>query len=89
MATGLPVVVSEAGGSPEVVQHEVNGLLVPVKNAPALANALIRLLDEPGWAKQLGLAASQRVANNFSLDRVGQELNAVYEDLVRQKNLLS
>ena len=88
MASGLPVVVSEAGGSPEVVQSEVNGLVVPVKNAPALAHALIRLLDDPQWAKQLGLAASQRVADFFSLDRLGQELNEIYAELVKQKNLL-
>ena len=87
MASGLPVVVSEAGGSPEVVQHEVNGLLVPVKNVSALAQALIRLLDDPDWAKQLGLAASQRVVDNFSLDRLGQELNEIYLDLIKQKNL--
>ncbi len=88
MASGLPVVVSEAGGSPEVIQSEVNGLLVPVKNAPALAHALIRLLDDPDWAKQLGLAASQRVADYFSLDRLGQELNEIYAELVQQQNLL-
>lgn len=88
MASGLPVVVSDAGGSPEVVQSEVNGLLVPVKNVPALTQALIRLLADPDWAKQMGLAASQRVADNFSLDRLGQELNEMYLELVRQKNLL-
>jgi glycosyltransferase involved in cell wall biosynthesis len=87
MASALPVVVSEAGGSPEVVQHEVNGLLVPVKNVSALAQALIRLLDDPEWARQLGLAASQRVVDHFSLDRLGQELNEIYLDLIKQKNL--
>jgi len=87
MASGLPVVVSEAGGSPEVVQHEINGLLVPVKNVSALAQALIRLLDEPNWARQLGLAAARRVAEHFSLDRLGQELNEIYLDLIKQKNL--
>jgi glycosyltransferase involved in cell wall biosynthesis len=89
MASGLPVVVSEAGGSPEVVHHEVNGLLVPVKNAPAFAQALIRLLANPDWAKQLGLAAAQRVADNFSLDCLGQELNEIYKELAKQKNLLN
>ncbi len=89
MAMGLPVVVSEAGGSPEVVQHEVNGLLVPVKDSSALAGALLRLLENPGWAKQLGLAASRRVADHFSLARLGQELNEMYDELVRQKDLLA
>jgi glycosyltransferase involved in cell wall biosynthesis len=89
MASGLPVVVSDAGGSPEVVHHEVNGLLVPVKDVPALAQALERLLADPGWAKQLGSAASQRLANTFSLNRLGQELNGIYKELAHRKNLLT
>jgi glycosyltransferase involved in cell wall biosynthesis len=87
MAAGLPVVVSAVGGSPEVVQHEVNGLLVPVKDVAALAQALLRLLSDPALAERLGLAASRRVAANFSLERVGQELNDIYLKLIRQKNL--
>jgi D-inositol-3-phosphate glycosyltransferase len=80
-------VVSEAGGSPEVVQSEVNGLLVPVKNVPALTRALIRLLADPDWARQLGLAALQRVAAHFSLNRLRQELNEIYLELLKQKKL--
>ena len=87
MALGLPVVVSEAGGSPEVVQHEVNGLLVPVKDPQALAQALRRLLDHPPLAARLGQAAAQRVAAVFSLERLGQELNALYDNLVQGRQL--
>jgi glycosyltransferase involved in cell wall biosynthesis len=88
MAVGLPVVVSDAGGSPEVVQSEVNGLLVPVKDVPALTQALNRLLADPEWAKKLGQAAAQRVADHFSLDRLGQEFNELYQELARRKKLL-
>jgi glycosyltransferase involved in cell wall biosynthesis len=86
MAAGLPVVVSNVGGSPEVVQHEIDGLLVPVKDVAALAQALIRLLSDPALAQRLGLAASQRVAGNFSLDRLGRELNEIYIKLCESKN---
>jgi glycosyltransferase involved in cell wall biosynthesis len=88
MASGLPVIVSEAGGSPEVVQHEVNGLLVPVKDAEALAQALIRLLSDPVQAKKLGLAAAEHVAAKFSLLRLAQELNEIYLDLASRNHLL-
>jgi len=70
------------------VQHEVNGLLVPVKEVAALAQALLRLLSDPALAKRLGLAASRRVAANFSLERVGQELNEIYLELANQKHLM-
>lgn len=85
MAMGLPVVVSQAGGSPEVVQDGVNGLLIPVKDPAALAQAVLRLLAQPGWARQLGQAAAQDVAAHFSLDRLGQELNNLYGQLVKEK----
>lgn len=81
MAVGLPVVVSTAGGSPEVVEHEKTGLLVPVRDSAALAQALRRLLADPAWARQLGQAAARQVANRFSLDRVGQELTTLYQAL--------
>ena len=41
----------------EVVRHEVNGLLVPVKDATALANAIESLHLDPAWARQLGLTS--------------------------------
>ena len=41
----------------EVVTHEVNGLLVPVKDATALANAIERLHLDPAWARQLSLTS--------------------------------
>jgi L-malate glycosyltransferase len=88
MAAGLPVVVTNVGGSPEVVQSEINGLLIPAKDPAALAQALKRLLSDPALAQRLGSAASRHVAANFSLDRLGQELNTLYLDLLRQKHLL-
>ncbi len=89
MAVGLPVVASAVGGTPEVVAHEVNGLLVPAQDATALAQALERLLAQPAWATRLGEAAAATVARKFSLDRLGRELNQVYEDLCRQRGVLS
>ena len=71
MAAGLPVVVSDVGGSPEVVRSGVNGLLIPARDPSALARALLRLLSDPALGQKLGSAASQQVAANFSLDRVG------------------
>ena len=49
----------------EVVAHEVNGLLVPVKDATALANAIERLHLDPAWSRQLGLAVRERAIAEF------------------------
>ncbi len=50
---GVPVVSTAAGGIPEIIQHEKNGLLAPVGDAPALARLLERLFNEPALQTQL------------------------------------
>lgn len=85
MAAGLPVIVSEVGGLPEVVQHEENGLLIPVGDAEALAHSLSRVLRDPLWAQTLGEKARREVKTRFSLERLGQEINAIYDELVLRR----
>ncbi len=70
MSFGLPVIVSDASPGPlEFVEHNVNGLVVPVENAEALESALERLVSEPGLRHRLGAAARRRVAE-FSVANV-------------------
>jgi len=85
MAAGLPVIVSKVGGLPEVVRHEENGLLVPVGDAGALAQGLASLLADPAWAQALGEQARRDVETHYSLDRLGREINEIYEELVQKK----
>ena len=54
MAAGLPVIATAVGGLPEVVEDGVTGLLIPPRDAEALAGALERLLADPAWARKLG-----------------------------------
>jgi glycosyltransferase involved in cell wall biosynthesis len=56
----LPLVTTDAPGCREVVTHEVDGLLVPVKDANALAQAIERLHQNPALAREPGLAARAR-----------------------------
>ena len=51
---GRPVVATRAGGTPEIVEHEVNGLLVERGDTAALAAALERVLADRGLAQRLG-----------------------------------
>lgn len=61
MASGLPVVVSEATGAAEYVTDGVEGFVVPTADQDALAQALGRLLDDPERAAEMGRAARRRV----------------------------
>jgi glycosyltransferase involved in cell wall biosynthesis len=60
-AVGRPVIASRVGGLPEIVEHEVDGLLVPPKDPAALADAMDRILDDRAFAASLGERAAARV----------------------------
>jgi glycosyltransferase involved in cell wall biosynthesis len=85
MAAGLPVIVSEVGGLPEIVRHEENGLLIPPKDPEALARSLARLLENPGLAASLGQKAREHIETHYSLEKMGQVVNAAYDELVKKK----
>lgn len=68
MASGLPVIASRIGGNIDAVADGETGLLFAVKDAAALAAAILALHDNPARRQNMGAAARQRVADNFSLD---------------------
>jgi glycosyltransferase involved in cell wall biosynthesis len=81
-ACALPLVTTDAPGCREVVTHEVDGLLVPVKDASALANAIERLHKDPALARQLGLAARAHALREFDERIVIGQTLAVYGELL-------
>lgn len=68
MASGLPVVSTNISGVPELIEHGVNGLLTPQKDARALADAVARLLDAPALRRELGGAAREKVCRLFDAE---------------------
>ncbi len=73
MAAGLPVVVTDVGGNPEIVEEGAHGYLVAREDADAAAAAMLRVLDESGRAQAMGRRARQRASERFQLSRtVGQ-----------------
>jgi glycosyltransferase involved in cell wall biosynthesis len=82
MAAGAPVVATRVGGTPEAVEEGVTGLLVPPRDAPALAQAICKLLQSPDLASRFGQAGRQRVAEQFSLERMARETEHLYLKLL-------
>ncbi len=68
MAMGLPVVASDVSGIPELVTHEVSGLLVPPDDVRRLAAGIARCLDDRPLADRLGVAARAVVVERFDND---------------------
>ena len=79
MAASKPVVGTTAGGIPEAVEDGVTGILVPPHNAAALADAIVRLLQDEALRRRMGEAGLERVRARFSVDRMVDETLAVYE----------
>ena len=78
MAAGRPVVGTAVGGTPELIEDGVTGLLVPRHDPAALAAACERLLDDPALAARLGDAARQRAETRFSTEASVDRLLALY-----------
>lgn len=81
MAMEKPVIATNVGGPPEIVDHETNGLLVPPADVDALADAMLRLARDREWSQHLGKAGRARVARDFDIARTVQRTQKVYEEL--------
>ncbi len=82
MAAGLPVVVSRVGGSEELVEDGVTGLLVSAEDSAALSAAFLRYLRNPKEAKQMAQSGREFVTRNFSFDRLVREVDELYTALL-------
>ncbi len=78
MGSGLPTIATTAGGTPEGVRHEENGLLVPPGDAQALADAVARFMHEPELYAKIGAAAGAEVAARWSFEAYLDRLEAAY-----------
>lgn len=76
MAQGLPVVATRGGGVGEIVQDGVTGVLVPPRDAAAMAEAISGLLGDPSRAKAMGEAGRRVVAERFELREKVREMEA-------------
>jgi glycosyltransferase involved in cell wall biosynthesis len=83
MAASKPVVATNVGGIPEVVEDGKTGILVPPKNPAALANAIIKLLKNPGLRKQMGEAGRKRAEEYFTMEKMVKEYEDVYDEIIK------
>jgi glycosyltransferase involved in cell wall biosynthesis len=82
-AAGVPVIASRAGGMPEIVEHNGNGLLVDPGDRRALSQAMIELLDDADLRAAMGRRGRELVAERFSLSAMVEGNLAVYRRVLR------
>ncbi len=84
MASGLPAVVSNVGGSPEIVLHGETGHLFEVDNTNQIAGFIVDLLQDKKALEDMSKTAREHVVKNYSLQAMVNNYQAVYEKLVAE-----
>lgn len=82
MCAGLPVVATDVGGNREVVRHDVTGLLVPVRNPEALAEAMLTTIANPDRAREWGGEGRRRVVAEFNIAQTVRAYEAAYLEVL-------
>jgi glycosyltransferase involved in cell wall biosynthesis len=86
MAAAVPIVATKVGGTPEVVIDGETGRLVPARNAPAMADALLHLATEPEEANRFAANGRRRVEQHFSIEAMVVNYAAVYREFNRGRS---
>lgn len=82
MAAALPVVATDVGGNPEVVEHGKTGMLAPRRDAATISQTLIKLLPNAPYARlTLGMAGRERLLKRFTADRMHAGYAQLYESI--------
>lgn len=84
LVNGTPMVATNVGGLPDIIEDGVNGRLVPPRDPDALASAIIELLRDPERRDRMAAAAAGK-ADELTIDAAGQRFAALYESLVASR----
>ncbi len=83
MAAGKPMVATEVGGNAELIVDGETGFLVPPRDPSALADGILRVLEDPALAKSMGLQGRARISRQFSVEAMVSATERLYDDAVR------
>ncbi len=81
MAYARPVIVTDCGGSPELVVDGVSGIVVPVHDPEAIAAAIRKLIADPALRRRFGEAARERIRTQFRIEDTIEQTLAMYREL--------
>lgn len=88
MAVGKPVVATRVGSVEEMVEEDSTAFLIPTQDPDKLAEAVIRLLDDPDKAREMGRLGRERVINCFSIENMARAREKLFETLLKEKGKL-
>ena len=84
MSAGKPSVATDTGGIPEVIKDGYNGFLVPAGDAEGLADAILKLIHDPGLRKAMGDRGREIMEKSFTADIMAEKIEELYESVARK-----
>ena len=89
MAVGLPPLVSNIPAHTQLIENQVHGLLTETGNLDAIAQGMLRLIDDPELRARLGAAARQRMLEEYSTAKVADRYEALFQALAASQKARS
>lgn len=86
MLTALPVISTEVGAIPEIVHHDQTGVIIPIKDADALAAAITDLLRDPTRCERLGEAARELIQAKHSRNKMLDSMESIFSNAIARNN---
>ncbi|HGE71716.1 TPA: glycosyltransferase family 1 protein [Candidatus Poribacteria bacterium] len=86
MASGLPVIGTRVGGIPEIIENNKNGLLLPPEDTFSLAEAIVKLIVDKKYWRQLSMNALESV-RQYSVETMLENIYKIYNNLIQNKYL--
>jgi glycosyltransferase involved in cell wall biosynthesis len=83
MSAAKPVVATNGGGVPEIVEDGKTGLLVPMGDVPAMAQAISRIIAHPILASQMGARGRDRVRQCFTIQQTARKVESIYAQVLQ------
>jgi len=84
MSAGKPSVATDTGGIPEVIKDGYNGFLVPAGDAEGLADAILKLIHDPGLRKAMGDRGREIMEKSFTAEIMAEKIEELYESVARK-----
>ena len=88
-AMSLPVVATAIPGNVDAVRDQVTGILLPCRNAPGLAAAIRRYMDDPELGRSHGVLARERMLRDFRPEPIREFIRCEYDKLLKHRGLSS
>jgi len=82
LLAGVPTIAGDVGGLPEVVMHDITGMLVPIRNPEALARAILKVVADPERYRVMARLGGLLVAEMFDVRRTAGEVHQVYRHIL-------